>query len=370
MKGSEVMGIATFLVGKAVEKTASNLGKVAAAAAVTATAATVAKAVDMKREMSASEAQLAALRAQTDLQRAQLEAQRQAMYEARGIQQNNQQMRNNVSGKRMNGNQDSKNGVSYEVLLFYAKIAMCSYIINADHKVSGKEEDMIENMIYMARADYGNKVYDKAYMIYEMCDNNFMEVQEHLDRVEVRDIKRYLQSAEDIAQIDGCGEAEIRAINRINAYIKQRMKDEAETSAYDNCEAERAPIERKSFTPMDLTCPGCAAKMRMDSYGYMAECDYCGLEKLINPDNAPINFSNVAPIEQKFESVAPIEEPLNIEVVPTMPIMPKKPVYPKKANPKTLSEYQMKMAIYQREMEQYKKDFVAYQKYVISHPNG
>ena len=82
---------------------------------------------------------------------------------------------------------------------------------------------------------------------------------------QIKDIKMFLQSADEIAEVDGVNEAELKAIQRIKDYVEQQETG----SVYTN------------------VCPACSGMMIIDNYCYKAVCSSCGRETIVDASNAP-----------------------------------------------------------------------------------
>lgn len=341
------MGLGTMLLGmavdKAVQKTVNNAGKIAAAAAVGVGAAAVAGT-------------------------------------AHAISSSREERRQRIVSPT------SKADLSYSIDVFYAKLAVCTYIANADGMISGEEDDELATLCMMAEETYGDRVLSKAYDIIGFAGNNFMTVEQYLSKVRTEDLDTIMMLAQEMAEADDevCKE-EKRALNKILTYINGRKGIRTEFSFERESNPAPQPVPQYIPQPqqpnsvhvlvgkIDLTCPCCAAMMRMDRYGYLAECEYCGLETVINANNAPIRR-----LEQREAVMQYREEPVDayeeedtmpefsgIPDFPTVPVRPEMPRWKSKAN---MDNYKRALMDYDRQIEVYKKAYKQYQNYVLSHP--
>lgn len=167
--------------------------------------------------------------------------------------------------------QANKNYTDYDVKLICAKVAICSYIIHADNRVSDAEKKYINQVFEGIKSEYGKEVLSKAKSAYDSCSSNFTNLQEYLRKVKVKDLKQYLTSADEVAIVDGYDESEARAIQRIKNFIN--------------------PLENVDLP--NTICSSCGGRIHLDEYGYKAVCNYCGEEVIINSNNAPLHaFEN------------------------------------------------------------------------------
>lgn len=163
---------------------------------------------------------------------------------------------------------NTQNRVSpYELNLFYAKVAIISFIAKADKKISREEKAEFEQMLDVACDMYGDDAAEKAEEIYENTGNSFIAVETYLQKIQERDLESIVFYANEIARADKkLTPEEDDALKKIRSYIDSRKGN-------------------KEFH--DLICTSCGGHMRSDSYGYKAVCEFCGLETIINSDNSP-----------------------------------------------------------------------------------
>lgn len=157
------------------------------------------------------------------------------------------------------------NYTEYDIRLVCAKVAICGYIVYADNQLSESESNYINNLFGTVLNEYGSEIYDRAVLAYQNSARSFMNLQDYLRKVNLKDIKVYLQAADEVAEIDGVDESELRAIQRIKDYIEQQ---------------ETGPVQY-------LVCRSCSGMMSIDDYGYKAICTSCGREAIIDSSNAP-----------------------------------------------------------------------------------
>lgn len=158
----------------------------------------------------------------------------------------------------------------YDLDLFYAKVATLTYIAKSDNKISHEERNELEQTLAVATNMYGSKaVADARDIFYNGC-NSFTALESYLMKVHEQDLDAFLFYADEYAKADKwlMPEEQI-ALQKLRSYIETRKGKKC----FDN-----------------LTCPGCGAAMRPDSYGYKANCEHCGYEVILNTDNAPRNF--------------------------------------------------------------------------------
>jgi DNA-directed RNA polymerase subunit M/transcription elongation factor TFIIS len=188
----------------------------------------------------------------------------------------------------------------YEVRLVCAKVAICSYIIFADKQVSEAEQKRINIIFGDIQNRYGPEVYDRALQAYNGAYVGFINVQDYLRQIQIKDIKMYLQSADEIAEADGVNEDELKAIQRIKDYVEQLETGSVHTNV----------------------CPTCSGMMIIDNYGYKAVCNSCGRETIVDASNAPesayreinkprtivINEEKPVPEEKEVQESAPVKK--------------------------------------------------------------
>ena len=158
----------------------------------------------------------------------------------------------------------------YDLDLFYAKVATLTYIAKSDNKISHEERNELEQTLAVATNMYGSKAIADARDIFNNGCNSFTALESYLMKVHEQDLDAFLFYADEYAKADKwlMPEEQI-ALQKLRSYIEIRKGKKG----FDN-----------------LTCPGCGAAMRPDSYGYKANCEHCGYEVVLNTDNAPRNF--------------------------------------------------------------------------------
>jgi len=231
------MRLGTWLIEKAVDKAATAVAGAAIAGAATASA------VDVDAAVEATE------KAKTNAPKKKAEKQSKATSKNDSVRPE----------------KTTKSDSDYDIKLICAKIAICSYIIHADDQISVDERDYVNDILNNIYNEYGEEAYNKAVNAYISSKNSFMNVQDYLRKVNLKDIKIYLQAADEIAELDGVDESETKAIQRIKDYVTQQENDFSHR----------------------LDCPSCSGIMRVDNYGYKAVCSSCGREIIIDSANAP-----------------------------------------------------------------------------------
>ncbi len=181
----------------------------------------------------------------------------------------------------------------YDVRLICAKVAICGYIIFSDNQFSEAESNYINYLFGGILNEYGQEVYDKAVKAYQNSARSFMNLQDYLRKVNLKDVKMYLNAADEVAETDGINDSERQALQRIRDYIEQQ-----ETGAAQS-----------------LICPSCGGVMSIDDYGYKAFCTSCGREVIVDSSNAPSSayreINKPAPAAEKktpAKKVAVVEE--------------------------------------------------------------
>ena len=159
---------------------------------------------------------------------------------------------------------------TYDLDLFYAKVAMLSYIAKSDNKISHEERDELEQTLNVAANIYGYEAVANARNLFNNGGSSFTVLESYLMKVQERDLDAFLFYANEYAKTDKwlMPEEQI-ALQKLRSYIETRKG-------------------KKSF--YNLTCPSCGAAMHPDSYGYIATCEHCGYEVILNTDNAPRNY--------------------------------------------------------------------------------
>lgn len=155
----------------------------------------------------------------------------------------------------------------YDIDLFYAKVALISYISNADKKLSREERHEINQLLDVAENMYGEDVAAKAGEIIDSKVSSFMSLEPYLQKVQERDLDSLVFFADEAAQADSIlTPEEDKALKKFASYIDSRK-------------------EKREFH--DLICPSCGGIMNADTYGYKAVCRSCGRETIMNTENSP-----------------------------------------------------------------------------------
>lgn len=161
----------------------------------------------------------------------------------------------------------SKNN-QYDIDLFYAKVAIISYIAKVDNAISKEERSEFEQMINVAGKMYGYKVAARARDIIDHEGGSFIALEPYLQKVQDKDLDSFLFYADEFARTDRTiTPEEDAALKKIRSYIDSRKG-------------------KKEFH--DLICAGCGGQMRSDAYGYKAVCICCGRETILNTENSPL----------------------------------------------------------------------------------
>ena len=156
----------------------------------------------------------------------------------------------------------------YDIDLFYAKVAMISYIATADNKISRAEEKEIDQLVSVASNMFGDEIAERAMSILEDEGGSFIALEPYLRKIQERDLDSFLFYADEFAKTDNMYTVEEEAaIKKLHSYIESRKG-------------------KKEYH--DLVCSSCGGHMRSDQYGYKAVCECCGLETIMNVDNSPL----------------------------------------------------------------------------------
>ena len=180
----------------------------------------------------------------------------------------------------------------YDIDLFYAKVAMCAYIANADHNLSDSERAELNRVISVSKEMYGAKATQNAKRIINNPGTTFMMVEPFLGKIRLKDLDTFLIFAEEIAQTDSSVSPEEEvALGRIRSYIESRRgnklaKDKKAVNPDQDNNKETVTSDNPQ-TVIELTCPKCSGHMQPDAYGYKADCNHCGYSIIMNPNNAP-----------------------------------------------------------------------------------
>lgn len=259
------MGLGTWLLGKAVDSASSAIAGAAVIGATVAGAAiaggvieTVDNVAEKKKESNKNKKKIAAQNKAIEDQKKQIEKDKKELAnEAKRIKKAQKELDEQIARASAYS--------EYDIRLVCARVAICSYIIFADNQVTEAEKNFINITFGDIQNRYGPEVYERALQAYNSSYGSFMNVQDYLRKVHLKDIKLYLQSADEIAEADGINEAEIKAIQRIKDYIEQLESGSAQT----------------------LVCPSCGGIMNLDNYGFKATCTSCGREVIVDASNAP-----------------------------------------------------------------------------------
>lgn len=175
----------------------------------------------------------------------------------------------------------------YDLDLFYAKVAMCAYIAHSDRNLSADERNELNRVLSVAKDIYGAKAVQVAKRIIDNPGTSFMMVEPFFSKVKVKDLDSFLIYAEEMAKTDNTvSKDEEVALERIRSYIESRHgKKTVSTSKPTENIVQSNGTKAESI--IELTCPKCGGHMHPDSFGYKANCDYCGYEIVLNPGNAP-----------------------------------------------------------------------------------
>lgn len=156
---------------------------------------------------------------------------------------------------------------TYDIDLFYAKVAMLAFIAKADQEVSQDERTELNQILSVASSMYGNEVVSKALYIFDSECSSFMALEPYLRKVEDCDLDSFAFYADEFTKADARITAEESvAVQKIRSYIDSRKG-------------------KKEY--VNLKCPNCGASLQIDAYGYKADCLYCGYEQILNIDNSP-----------------------------------------------------------------------------------
>ena len=152
----------------------------------------------------------------------------------------------------------------YDVDLFYAKVAMLSYIAKSDNLISLEEKQEFYQTLEVAGNMYGYEAIAKARQIFDNEGSSFTVLEQYLRKVQERDLDAFIFYADEYTKIDRkLASEEQNALQKLRSYIDTRKG-------------------KKSF--QDLTCPSCGAVLHPDSYGYKAVCGHCGYEIVLNTE--------------------------------------------------------------------------------------
>ena len=196
-----------------------------------------------------------------------------------------------VKSKRASARQrkeEEQSFTQYDLDLFYAKIAMCTYIINADHNVSADERAELNRFLKVAKDLYGTKAVQIAKRIIDNPGTSFMMIEPFLSKVRLKDLDAFVIYAEEMSQKSkSTSKEEEMAVARLRSYIESRRGKKAVKANKEPEEVQTQDGDHKPQTIIELTCSKCGGNMHSDVFGYKASCDHCGYEIILNPDNAP-----------------------------------------------------------------------------------
>ena len=163
---------------------------------------------------------------------------------------------------------------AYDLDLFYAKVAMLSYIAKADNLITQEEKTELDQTLNVAANMYGYEAVARARNIFDNEVSSFLTLEPYLQKIQERDLDSFLFYSEEYAKTDKkMTSEEAAAIQKLRSYIEARKG-------------------KKSFH--NLSCPSCGAAMKPDAYGYKASCGYCGYEVVMNIDNNPNKVGAIA----------------------------------------------------------------------------
>ena len=266
---------------------------------------------------------------------------------------------------------------NYDINMFFAKVAICKYIAIADSTICDEEMRQIESVFKIAKNMYGRQVVAEARKIHDLVDSSIFSVEPYLRKLNYRDLKSFVLFAEEMAKTDKKVKvSEEKALEKLKQYVQSQS---GKTTSNGDSQIETG----KSINDeVNLSCPCCAAPMKLDAYGYKAECLYCGFEKLIDSKNAPENkkmivretiVNTVKETQTKTKKSTGKTTGKNEIELPTkpltMPKIPTRPNLPQRQTEDNMREYRRALTRYEKALVKYKRDFEAYQAYVISHPN-
>lgn len=184
----------------------------------------------------------------------------------------------------------------YDIVFFYAKVAIIAYIAKADNQISLEEKNELDQMIVVARSMYGSAVADKAVRIINNESNSFMALEPYLRKVQDRDLESFLFYADEIARTD----------NKLTAGEENSLKT---LRSYIDSRKGKKEIH-------DLICPSCGGHMHSDEYGFKAVCQSCGRESIINSDNSPYKVNAPTTCASCGRSLAKFDNPKSFAFCP------------------------------------------------------
>lgn len=153
----------------------------------------------------------------------------------------------------------------------YAKFAICCYIARADGELSQSEKKELDAMflgIYNKNKNAGVK--NELLKIYNTPQMNMFFVEEYLRNADPKELASYLVLAEEIASIDG----DFSTPEKQRVYQIRKYLSDVTGVDYTGIHSINDPI--------DLLCPGCAAKMDLIKYENLLQCPFCGYTKLLS----------------------------------------------------------------------------------------
>lgn len=199
--------------------------------------------------------------------------------------------------------EEEQDFTQYDLNLFYAKVAMCAYIANADRNLSPDERAEFNRVLKVAKDLYGPKAVQVAKRIIDNPGTTFMIIEPFLSKVRLKDLDSFLIYAEEISQADkATSKEEEIAVARLRSYIESRRGKKTVKGKTQQEEINTLDGDEKTQTIIELTCSKCGGHMHSDVFGYKASCDHCGYEIILNPDNAPTK--ELIDASKTFEAIA------------------------------------------------------------------
>ena len=201
-----------------------------------------------------------------------------------------------ASKRAQNRSTPHSNVQSYDVDLFYAKVAIISFVAKADNKISREEQSEFDQLLTVANNMYGYEVAARARGIIDNEGSSFIALEPYLRKIQDRELDSFLFFADEIAKTDNrMTVEEDAALNKLRSYIDSRKGI-------------------KEFH--DLICGGCGGQMRSDAYGYKAVCICCGRETIINADNSPLKADTTIRCASCGSSLEKFDNPKGFKYCP------------------------------------------------------
>ena len=168
--------------------------------------------------------------------------------------------------------EETKKKVTYTEEQAYGNSVLASfilflYIAKADGVISPLEARELNDFVSMARTNPNIPPKFRGSFTYDMWNTSmtFEEVKRYLDKVHADTLKSILSRVQFFAELDGVSENEKTAVDALKLYVDQRI-DKMTGKA-------RA---------MDLVCPTCGGKLKLDSTRNSVTCQYCGFQKILD----------------------------------------------------------------------------------------